>query len=798
MWPWLGVVVVAAVVLAVVGYVLGAEDRDLAVIGTVAAVLAVAGPMAVWLVGAPRRQDPASVSLAGVADELAAALKAQWERAAMERGLRYPAPVPVRWQWSDQGMTGSAAEAAGDSAGGVRFAPLAGVSRVTPGELGQGGLRDLFAVYGGLDSGRLVLHGPAGSGKSSAAILLLLDALAHRQGVGVGERAGVPVPVLLTLHGWDPTSQPVAQWLAARLALDYPFLTAGPAGRNTPARLIRDGHVSVFLDGLDEIPEPLRPAAVRALDQQATFRLVVLSRSDELAGAVEDGHLRGAAALQLWPLDPADAADYLTRCQTQPMPPAWHRLVDHLRSDPDSVVAQALDSPLTLTLVRDTFTASAEIDDVLNADRYRSRRDVEDVLLDRVLPTAYAPEPGRPAPPCTAAQAQHWLGHIAYRMNQDTARDLAWWRLARWTPAGLRVAVTTLAVGLGVGLAYGFAYGLVVGLVVGLAFGLLGGLAFGLVIGLNAGLNAGLEVTRSGGEPTRINRVRWSRAVARQRLVAGFAVGLAYGLGFGLAAGLAFGLVAGVVVGLVIGPTNGLAAGLAVTRSSGEPTRLTRVRWSRAVSGQGLRFGLAAGLASGLVAGLLAGPMVGLPVGLVATLIAGLAVGLVAASRHPSTEPGSPTDPASVWRQERQSRLAYGLTVGLAVGLAYGLTVGLAYGIAHGLTAGIAYGLTVGLGVALSLGLRAGLESPIWVATFAFVQLSRARLGPVRMLRFLEDARARHVLRAVGPLYQFRHARLQDRLAEHFVNQNPAYRLSRPPTDFRVGFPFRSADEKRP
>ena len=32
-------------------------------------------------------------------------------------------------------------------------------------------------------------------------------------------------------------------------------------------------------------------------------------------------------------------------------------------------------------------------------------------------------------------------------------------------------------------------------------------------------------------------------------------------------------------------------------------------------------------------------------------------------------------------------------------------------------------------------------------------------------MRFLEDARSRSVLRTVGPVYQFRHARLQDRLA---------------------------------
>jgi hypothetical protein len=32
-------------------------------------------------------------------------------------------------------------------------------------------------------------------------------------------------------------------------------------------------------------------------------------------------------------------------------------------------------------------------------------------------------------------------------------------------------------------------------------------------------------------------------------------------------------------------------------------------------------------------------------------------------------------------------------------------------------------------------------------------------------MRFLEDARERQVLRTVGPAYQFRHAKLQERLS---------------------------------
>jgi hypothetical protein len=57
------------------------------------------------------------------------------------------------------------------------------------------------------------------------------------------------------------------------------------------------------------------------------------------------------------------------------------------------------------------------------------------------------------------------------------------------------------------------------------------------------------------------------------------------------------------------------------------------------------------------------------------------------------------------------------------------------------------------------------MYSMTWVASLAFVQFAARRRTPVRLVRFLEDARDRNVLRTVGPVYQFRHARLQDRLA---------------------------------
>jgi hypothetical protein len=71
-----------------------------------------------------------------------------------------------------------------------------------------------------------------------------------------------------------------------------------------------------------------------------------------------------------------------------------------------------------------------------------------------------------------------------------------------------------------------------------------------------------------------------------------------------------------------------------------------------------------------------------------------------------------------------------------------------------------------GLVWVLGFGLVFGLVFPrTWAVSLTFAQLAMRWHTPARLLRFLDDARQRNVLRTVGPVYQFRHARLQDRLA---------------------------------
>lgn len=77
----------------------------------------------------------------------------------------------------------------------------------------------------------------------------------------------------------------------------------------------------------------------------------------------------------------------------------------------------------------------------------------------------------------------------------------------------------------------------------------------------------------------------------------------------------------------------------------------------------------------------------------------------------------------------------------------------------------------LGLELALRDGLWSGLllgfsGSATWPTTVAWLQLRLTHQVPaVSLLPFLEDARARNILRTVGAVYQFRHATLQDQLA---------------------------------
>lgn len=767
-WPWIGLLLLVAVTASVVWFLFYAPRRESAgtLVAALAAVMAVVGPVAVRLLKQVGLIRGGYLPLDHAADELAKQVRQQWERAAGERGLMSPTPISLRWRWSRWQVTGPVTAAVARA----RFAPLPSMAPITAEQLGSGTIGGLFGLYGGLGSGRLMILGGPGAGKSGAAILLLLQALTHRSTFGAAKdhRASVPVPVLFTLHGWDPHSQRLSDWLASRLTADYPLLRAPEYGRNCAARLIGGGYIAVILDGLDEVAEVLRPTVLRALDEQAIFRLVLLSRSEEMAAAVGEGHLRGAAALELCAVDAGQVAEYLASAQIDPAPASWQRLVDHLRDYPHGALAQALETPLMVTLVRDTYRTNDPVDELIDIRQFTSREAIENHLLDRVLPVAYTQRPGHPAPLYTLDQARRWLGNLARRMNAEGTRDLAWWQIQHWVPAWPRVLATVLACELVVGLVIVSGVRLSEALVnrfeLPLPIVLPGGWTGTLVSKLGIALTIGLVIGFMGafGErpPRYLIRLRRSETKTSANLMIGLVYGLISGLIGGIFNSFANGVVHGLVFGIAVGIVAGSSVALMGTFGERHPRHLSQLRWSKTYLVIGFAVGLAVGIiyvimvGGGFANGLAKDSTNGLDAGILAWFLVWLSVGLVGSLGRISTDATSPISPRSSWRRNHQ----LGLVNGLVTALAYGFGQSFLFGTPSFIVVSIMSGIALGMAVLL-------VYPATWQVTLANTQMWYRGESPAHFLRFLEDARDRQILRTVGQIYQFRHSRLQDRLS---------------------------------
>jgi hypothetical protein len=256
---------------------------------------------------------------------------------------------------------------------------------------------------------------------------------------------------------------------------------------------------------------------------------------------------------------------------------------------------------------------------------------------------------------------------------------------------------------------------------------------------------------------------------------------------FGLVTWLATGI--GLAVGL--GPTGGflVGAGLGFAFGIGLPTRYRDLfrPWSWSEEGPGsiaIRpagrvpaftrtvglYTLAGGLPVGALAGLATGrPMAAVPAGVWGALI-GLLTGLVAWAVTPAPM-ARPNTPMSNWRADRTLNLlrcaAGGLGAMVVVGVIveFGGTWGrrdqvvIEYGPAY-------FAAALGIGLMVGLGFGAHHAWPAYlVATYRLALPARL---PRRLMPFLDDAHRLGLLRAVGPIYQFRHAELHDRLAEAY------------------------------
>ncbi|GAA2716514.1 MULTISPECIES: helix-turn-helix domain-containing protein [Streptomyces] len=690
---------------------------------------ATGGPLPAGPATTPRPVSPLYDTLADVADQLAHAVAARWRREEEQRQVHDPYPLPVRWRPAPDELT--------DHWSNIRRLPAG----ADPGPLDLGGRLDhIVDVHRRIPSGRLVVLGRPGSGKSVLTTRFVLDHTASRTRTD-------PVAVIFSIGAWDPTAITFRDWLTAQLVRDHPGL-AGPApgGPSLAAALVEAGRVLPVLDGFDEIAAGLHRPALEALNA-TTLALLLTSRPAEYATAVaETDVLTSAAAVELTDLTPEDLADYLPRTTRKARggnaaATAWEPVLSALRERPlgrgATHLAAVLTTPLMVTLARTVYSDTPGKDPavLLDTGRFGGPAELEEHLLDAFTAAAYRlraehrPAGGRRRG-FDPERAQYWLGYLAHHLTRLDTPDLEWWGLGSGLGRAARTVVTAVVTGLLVGLVDCVVGTLFDPLRFQIAEGLMTGLLSALICALAhwfmvAGRNtavapSGVRMRVFGGAGPPGRRIL-------RRTAVGFLCGLVFGLGYGFEHGVLKGLIWGTgplsmlyfglydatffgfVFALGGGPTLGLLTLLATPldiRSAVNPAGLLRTN-RRTATTQVLvwvpAFGLLAGVGSAVAVrplSMLLGPL--------------------------------------VWTTEASFKL--GLISGLCGALGYALAL-------------TAWGQ--------------------W-AVFSRIWLPLTGRLPWSVVAFLEDAYQRGVLRQSGAVYQFRHARLQDHLARTYRERRAA------------------------
>lgn len=628
-------------------------------------------------------------------DRFAARTFNTWSKRAVSWGIELPSPARVRWGWAEADVSLSREELVRSPLLATDPRPLPRGEQTSNSEdvLNSGVVTRMHdELYARLGHGRLVLIGAPGAGKTGAMVLMLLEALQHRERLPAPARGGVPVPVWLTMGSWDPSSQSVRDWVVANIARQHQYLRApenyGPA---VIPQMLEEKRVALFLDGLDEMPKDRRLKAIELLAKEAPgLRLVLTSRPDEYSSVLEAGeHLPNAAVVRLRPVRAAAAAEFLLEGQVGGLRHSWQQVADRLRADPSGTLAQTLDTPLTLSLARSAYARRDPTG--LLSDEFKTEQQLRAHLLDQVLVSAYTN-------PRERDHASHWLGWIAKQMASGDldgpTRDLQWWDMALW--AGPRNLSRTLD--------------LTIRVLIGLAAGLPVWLKYSPALGLAAAILGALAAIYFLGRSEDWREMPMSLSIhrpARSEIFRGYS---------------------SILIPLAVVPLL-LASQVALSPIIGRSLDWTEMR-------------------NNAILLLLALPLLSLASNIWHSWIKPLEV----------TED---VTPESSYRQDGWYRLVVAALSGIFA-LFFVVPYMSAFGIFtfHWVALGAAL---AGTAAAVSVLFR-GPAPRIWLAQAALSIQGRS----VRFMPLLRSALEKQVLRQAGTVYQFRHAELQDRLAEVF------------------------------
>ncbi|MFD4511301.1 NACHT domain-containing protein [Streptomyces sp. NPDC058457] len=270
--------------------------------------------------------------------ELAARIHRWIKREVQARALENPSPIRITLSTTDRrvqaradALMPSASEYGEDSEARLEL---------------KGDVTQVAELVRGLHRRQLVVLGDPGTGKSVTALLLAWQWLESR-------RPDEPVPVLLPLSSWRPGVD-LRAWIVRQI---MQMIEPRPArvrrSRLRPdavERLLDDQRVMLVLDGLDELPAPVRAQAVKAIDQEAIghTHLVVTCRGREYQAVVNrtNNFFTRAAVVELEPVRLDAAHDFLLGSYPEGGG-RWEEVFDDVWARSGTPLEEVLANPLT-------------------------------------------------------------------------------------------------------------------------------------------------------------------------------------------------------------------------------------------------------------------------------------------------------------------------------------------------------------------------------------------------------------------------------------------------------------------
>lgn len=595
----------------------------------------------------------------------------------------------------------------------------------------------------------LLILGEAGAGKST----LLLDFARHL--VGCAEQdAGHPFPVILPLFSWAVKSPPLTEWLAAQLTLIY----------DVPSDLSRDwvqkNLILPLLDGLDEVPQGLRMACIKAINtyhREHLVPLVVCSRRTEYEETAQQERLVLNSAVIVKPLTRQQVETYLDHAGP---PLAAVRTVLHT----NLVLQELTTTPLMLSVLTLTYAgAAAAVQDLpQEGSTDAQQQQIFATYVERMVERKgeRKKEYEKNVPRYSLESTQVWLGWLACRMREHRqAVFYLEYLQPDWLAPRLYYAYTLLAVQLP-----GILIGVLASLGITQFFGFTDAASM-ILCGVLGGFFGWMFSKESLSEQIWVHRHQGRGYLIGKRIAISVMIGLLVGLRFGLYLSSSYGpsdwLRDGSIDGVVIGLSSLLLQLLsqAISRRVLFSGNSVQQRWKRFVrsvqtvhgqrallvaAGVGLSIGLSVwlreglsfgssttlriGLSTALGTGVREGLLGWLSFGLVSILVS-LILGVQAEDVHPIERLrwtwGSLMRSLLTPKHVRTTLLLTG-ALALSTGLSYGLSNGLDDGLNNGLSVGLSVGMGAGLNNGLSVGLGAGLS--YWILGGLFQGISSERI----------------------------------------------------------------------